>query len=71
MIPYVTAADFNDRSALDHMATNLKDKFPSLRKLWADMGYQGQNLKERIGRQGIELEIVRRPNKNPFGKFLT
>ena len=64
MIPYVTGADLNDRPALDDMVTKLKDKFPSLKKLWADMGYQGRDLKERIGRQGIELEIVRRPNKS-------
>ena len=46
------------------MAIELQDKYPAVAKLWADMGYQGKNLKERIGRQGIDLEIVRRPNKS-------
>jgi transposase len=27
------------------------------------MGYQGRNLKDRIGAQGVDLEIVRRPNR--------
>ena len=61
MISYVTAADVNDRYALDSMVGKLKDKFPLVKKLWADMGYQGKNLKERIGREGIDLEIVKRP----------
>lgn len=46
------------------MVSKLKDKFPLVKKLWADMGYQGKNLKERIGREGIDLEIVKRPRKH-------
>ena len=59
----MTAADVNDRTALEGMVSKLTDKFSLVRKLWADMGYQGKSLKERIGRQGIDLEIVRRPNR--------
>lgn len=46
------------------MVSKLKDKFPLVKKLWADMGYQGKDLKERIGRKGIDLEIVKRPRKH-------
>ena len=59
----VTAADINDRTALEKMISKLEDKFPLVKKLWADMGYQGKSLKERIGKQGIDLEIVKRPRK--------
>jgi len=59
----VTAADVNDRPALEVMVSKLKDKFPLVKKLWADMGYQGKDLKERISQQGIDLEIVKRPRK--------
>jgi putative transposase len=45
------------------MTIKLKKKFPCLTKMWADMGYQGKNFKERVGKQGIDLEIVRRPNR--------
>ena len=45
------------------MISKLKDKFPLVKKLWADMGYQGKNLKDRISGQGIDLEIVKRPRK--------
>jgi len=59
----VTAADVNDRIALESIVRHLKDKFPLVKKLWADMGYQGKNLKNRISEQGIDLEIVKRPRK--------
>lgn len=45
------------------MLNKLKGKFPLVKKLWADMGYQGKNLKDRISQQGIDLEIVKRPRK--------
>lgn len=45
------------------MITKLKDKFSLVKKLWADMGYQGKSLKERISEHGIDLEIVKRPRK--------
>lgn len=57
------AADVNDRIALESIVRHLKDKFPLVKKLWADMGYQGKNLKNRISEQGIDLEIVKRPRK--------
>lgn len=60
----MTAADVNDRTALENMLDKLKDKFPLVKKLWADMGYQGKNLKDRLNQQGIDLEIVKRPRKS-------
>ena len=59
----MTAADVNDRTALESMISKLKDKFPLVKKLWADMGYQGKNLKNRISGQGVDLEIVKHPRK--------
>ena len=53
----MTAADVNDRTALEGMVSKLKDKFPLVKKLWADMGNQGKNLKERISRQRIDLDV--------------
>jgi putative transposase len=60
-MPYVTAADVNDRTDLEEMTIKIKEKIPSLKKMWADMGYQGRTLKERIAEQGVDLEIVCRP----------
>lgn len=63
MVTQVTAAVVNDRTALEKMVCRLTNKFPFVKKLWADMGYQGKSLKEKIGEQGIDLEIVKRPRK--------
>ena len=59
----MTAAGVNDRTALEDMVNTLKEKFPQAKKLWADMGYQEKTWKERISKQGIDLEIVQRPRK--------
>lgn len=41
LAPLVTAVDINDRTALEEMINKLVGKFPLVKKLWADMGYQG------------------------------
>lgn len=64
LFPLVTAADINDRTALESMLSRLKNKFPLVKKLWADMGYQGKNLKDRLKEEGIDLEVVKRPRKS-------
>ena len=60
---FVTGADVNDRTALEKMIPVLKEKHPSIKKMWADMGYQGQALRERIEHAGIDLEVVKRPRR--------
>lgn len=40
----------------------MRNKYDTILKMWADMGYQGQNLKEYIkAKYKIILEIVKRP----------
>ena len=40
----------------------IKERYPDLQKLYADMGYTGKNLKDYImEKHNIELEIVKRP----------
>lgn len=63
LVSEVTAANINDRSALSFMTSRLRDKFPLVKHLWADMGYQGKDLKSALKAQGIELDIVKRPRK--------
>jgi putative transposase len=39
----------------------MKDKFTLIKKMWVDMGYQGQELKSDVKRMhGIDLEVVKR-----------
>jgi putative transposase len=59
----VTAANINDRAALLTMLEDSKQRLSSLKKMWADMGYLGQTLKEKVSDYGIDLEIVKRPRR--------
>ena len=45
------------------MLKELKDRFAELKKVWADMGYQGKEWREAAATLGIDLEIVKRPRK--------
>jgi len=53
----------NDRTALEYMLMVISGKFSRLKKLWADMGYQGQIMTKTAANLGFDLEIVRRPPK--------
>ncbi|WCR54511.1 MAG: hypothetical protein PG981_001533 [Wolbachia endosymbiont of Ctenocephalides orientis wCori] len=59
---YVGAANENDRDGVKIALGNMKKKYSKIRKMWADMGYQGKDLKDRIQREyGIDIEIVKGP----------
>jgi putative transposase len=59
---YVGPASENDRSGIKVVLNNMKVKYNSIIKLFADMGYQSSNLKDYIKEEhNIDLEIVKRP----------
>ncbi|EAL58011.1 transposase, IS5 family, OrfB [Wolbachia endosymbiont of Drosophila ananassae] len=37
----------------------MRTKYTKVKKMWADMGYQGRNLKNHIRRYDIDIEIVK------------
>ena len=41
---------------------NMKEKYSNIKKMWADKGYEGKDLKTDIEKEyGIDIEIVKRP----------
>jgi transposase len=60
---YVSAADINNRTALRAMLPILKGTYAKVTKIWADMGYQSQQLKQELAQCCIELDIVKRPRR--------
>lgn len=59
---YVGAANENDRDGIKIALNNMRTKYTKVKKMWADMGYQGKDLKTHIGEEyGIDIEIVKRP----------
>lgn len=42
----------------------MKLKYSKVQKMWADMGYQGKDLKSNLlDKYGVELETIKRPSK--------
>jgi transposase len=59
---YVGAANENDRDGIKPSLDNVTNKYPTINKMWSDMGYQGEDLRDDIkNKYGINLEIVKRP----------
>ena len=61
---HITPANENDRPVMLEMLKELKEKFTELKKVWADMGYQGKDWHNAAAAIGIDLEIVKRPRKS-------
>jgi transposase len=56
----IQSADTQDRDGALEVIQAAQDKFPTLRKIWADGGYAGQCERAVLEATGCELEIVRR-----------
>ncbi len=63
----VGAASCTDRDGLDVLCYFAKDKKIQLpKKVYADLGYSGEDMKLRLENYGIELETVGRRDKKTF-----
>ena len=62
----VTAANLNARQGLYLLLSEDKAKFPRLRKIWADMGYLGEDTKWTVRNSGCDLEVVKKPQASGF-----
>ncbi len=67
---YVGAANENNKEGIisSIYIDNMTDKYEAIEKMWADMGYQDKDLKDKINQEyqqeyRIDLEIIKRPPK--------
>jgi len=58
MKAFVTEANYQDREVASWLVPLLPDKFPRLKKLWADGGYTGTWLDKLPIDYPIQIEIV-------------
>ena len=57
----MTAANLNDREGLLGILEKSRGMFPRLKKIWADSGYSGQDMKIQVYRSNkIQLDIAKR-----------
>lgn len=59
----VHPADIQDRDGAKLVLKDLADRFPRMRKIWADGGYAGQLLEQAKSWGKWVLEIVKRSDK--------
>ena len=60
----LTEANFGDRKGLKSLLSSMRKKFPNLKKIYADMGYQGfEFTKEIKDKFQVFLEIIKKPRK--------
>ena len=57
----VHAANVQDRAGLELVCAHIRRRFPWLRHLFADAGYQGDIARCAAARERLQLEIVKRP----------
>lgn len=60
LLPYVHAADVQDRDAADALLYDLKREQPTLLWVWADAGYAGELVDWAREVLGVTLQIVKR-----------
>lgn len=51
----------NDREGATHLIKGKASK--KVKKIWADMGYRGKQLRDLMKMKGKDLEIVQRPRR--------
>lgn len=56
---HITQANLNDREGAKYLFRG--KRVASIKKIWADMGYQGEKLKTFAHSLNKDLEIVKRP----------
>lgn len=59
MKAFVTEANYQDREVASWLVPLLPEKFPRLKKIWADGGYTGEWREKLPPDFPIEIEIVR------------
>ncbi len=62
----VGAANCTDRDGLDALCGLNKSRVRLPKKVYADLGYTGEDMKNRMAMYGIEIETVGRKNKKTF-----
>lgn len=63
----VHSGALSDRDAAEGVVLRAKTKYPTLKKLYADAGYNGQCARKLASRFDLDVEIVARPRSKGGG----
>ena len=62
----VGAANCTDRDGLDALCGLNKARIQMLKKIYADLGYSGEDMRNRMSKYGIDIETIGRRCKKTF-----
>ncbi len=62
----VGAANCTDRDGLDALCGLNKARIKLLKKIYADLGYSGEDMRNRMSKYGIDIETIGRRCKKTF-----
>lgn len=63
LVAWMTTADVQDRDAAQAVLPLAARDYPTLRKVWADGAYEGQQVRTVAKESGIEVEVVKRSDQ--------
>ena len=66
IVAAVGAGNCSDRDGLDALCGLNKTRIKLPKKVYADLGYSGEEMQERMAQYGIEIETIGRKNKKTF-----
>lgn len=60
LVAWMTTADVQDRDAAQAVLPLAAREYPTLKKVWVDGAYEGQQVQAVAKESGIEVEVVKR-----------
>jgi putative transposase len=64
LVSWITTADVQDRDAAAQAVLPLAaEQYPTLKKIWVDGGYTGEQVRTAAKESGIEVEVVKRSDQ--------
>jgi len=64
LVAWISTADVQDRDAVQAVLPIAAQEYPTLQKAWADGAYQGEQVEKVAKDSGINLEVVKRSDKD-------
>ena len=59
-------ANIQDRDGIAPLLAGIKKRYPRLRLVWVDAGYQGPRVQETAKREKLRIDVVKRPRGKGF-----
>lgn len=59
-------ADIQDRDGIALLIADIKKRYPKLKLLWVDAGYQGPRVAATVAKEKLRVTVIKRPRVKGF-----